>query len=177
MKLIPLTQGLFAKVSDADFKRVSAFNWYAQRSRRRELVYASRDSTVDERAAGAPSQIKMHQYLTGFRFPNVDHRNGDGLDNQRRNLRDGSGSKNGYNSPPRLMWKGKQCSSQFKGVSFHKRDEIWQAELTVAGRRHRVGTFDSEIAAARAYNTAARRLQGRYARLNTFDNCLTPCPQ
>lgn len=57
-------------------------------------------------------------------------------------------------------------SSQYTGVYFSKKAGNWLAYITVDGRRHTLGTFQSEIEAAKAYDEAARRLGAKRAKLN-----------
>ena len=62
--------------------------------------------------------------------------------------------------------KKKQCSSWFKGVAWHQRNQKWHAEVGInTGRKH-LGSFESEIDAARAYNETATGLLGAFAKLN-----------
>jgi hypothetical protein len=91
----------------------------------------------------------------------VDHRNGIGLDNRRANLRLATNSQNGCNKP-----KKKNTSSQFIGVSFHKKAGKWACFIRNKGRRTWLGSFESEIDAARAYDEAAKKYHGEFARLN-----------
>lgn len=144
---IPLGKsGLVALVDDADYHLVSAFVWHAHHSR--TGVYA--------RLALGPL---MHTVLTGW--PLVDHRNGDGLDNRRSNLRQADSSQNAQNRRGHAI-----ATSQFKGVHWNRQRRKWIAEIGYRGVRTRLGAFVDEVAAARAYDAAAERLFGEYARLN-----------
>ena len=98
----------------------------------------------------------MHMLITGY--PLTDHRNGDGLDNQRHNLRPATNSQNNHNRGPAI---GR--SSSYKGVHWHKGCRKWQASIRIDGKRRHLGLFASEEDAARAYAEAALEVQGEYA--------------
>lgn len=108
--------------------------------------------------------IFLHRAVLGLKpgDPDVDHRNRNGLDNRRENLRLATKSQNGMN-------QGKQrrdTSSQFKGVSFHKGPQKWCAYITVNGKKIGLGHYDTEIEGARAYNIAAREHFVEFALFN-----------
>lgn len=93
----------------------------------------------------------------------VDHINGNGLDNRRSNLRLATAFQNLANMAIRPH------TSQYKGVSYYKHRtsyKKWVAEIRCNRKRVRLGAFESEIEAARAYNEAAKNLFGEFARLN-----------
>lgn len=157
MKEIRITKGRVALVDDEDFLRVSSFawqainngdgNWYARRSYPR--VYG---------------QPRRTEYLHQFLMPGcvlVDHKNGNGLDNQKSNLRAASPSQNNANSR-----KKRAASSKFKGVSWSVRVGQWAAQLVARKKHYWLGYFESEDAAARAYDSAARQHFGDFANVN-----------
>jgi hypothetical protein len=150
--------GLVALVDDEDFDRVSAFKWFAfplpgSKSGRH---YAMRTFKLPD---GRGSSERMHQMVAGHTHP--DHIDGDGLNNQRANLRRATSAQNGAN---RRSTVG--SSSRFKGVTWHKRDGHWQASMKVDGRNRHLGSFSSEDEAARVYDAAALATWGEYAHLN-----------
>jgi hypothetical protein len=91
----------------------------------------------------------------------VDHINSDTLDNRRANLRLATHSQNSCNRP-----KKSNTSSRFIGVSFLKSRKRWRAAIRHHGKRIFLGYFDSEIEAGKAYDEAAKKYHGEFARLN-----------
>jgi hypothetical protein len=105
----------------------------------------------------------MHRFLTGA-LPGqvVDHINGDGLDNRRCNLRVCTHKQNVRNARP---YKGKK-TSKFRGVYFSAPTQKFKAQIMCSGVKINLGSFESEKSAAEAYDEAASKLFGEYARLN-----------
>src|SRR5688500_12272183 len=117
-KEISLTRGQVAIVDNADFGWLSQWKWYA--TKHRNTYYADRNGYISHTKHDT---IRMHRLIldapTGI---HVDHIDGNGLNNQRSNLRLCTNQQNLANRPP---LPGK--SSQYKGVSFYRRDQIWRA--------------------------------------------------
>lgn len=90
----------------------------------------------------------------------VDHRDHEGLNNTRTNLRLATRSQNSCNNK-----KTRGRSSKYKGVSRDKRG-YWRAKIHFKGKHIFLGYFDNEIDAARAYDKAAKELHGEFAVLN-----------
>jgi hypothetical protein len=151
---IKLTQGKFAIVDQEDFEKLNAHKWYAKRCGRN--FYAHRKN-------GAGATASMHRQImkppTGYC---VDHKNGDGLNNTRNNLRIVTIAENNYNKRKSLNVR----SSKYKGVSIDKRTNKWRAIIYYKYIKIHLGCFDNEEEAARAYDEAARELYGEYAMLN-----------
>ncbi len=155
---IPLTQGFVAIVDAEDFERVSQFSWYAQKSR--NTHYAVRAGAA---VNGKQPYVAMHRFILGEPDALVDHWDGDGLNNQKGNLRAASRTQNQANSAKRA-----RCSSKYKGVSWHRASGKWQARVKNANIEHHLGLFVEEYDAALAYNLEAERLFGAFARYNTW---------
>jgi hypothetical protein len=154
MKEIPLNHGHIALVDDADFESVSQFKWTALPHHR--TVYAIRK-------VGKTIQ-RMHRFIMELSDPavQVDHRDHDGLNNQRGNLRPATNAQNRSNG--RKPATGH--TSRFKGVYWNKKDGKFRAQIKVLQLNIYLGLFDQEIDAARAYNKAAVRHFGEFAQLN-----------
>lgn len=155
MKKIILSQGKVALVDDADYLELSKFKWFARRDH--NTFYAGRAVTT---TPNKQKVVLMHREISGTRLK-VDHKDGNGLNNQRHNLRAATTRQNGWNRR-----KISPASSKFKGVHWHRRDKKWQARIQVPGERNQLGYFQTEIEAAKAYDAAARRFFGEFAVLN-----------
>lgn len=149
MKEIPLSQGKVAWVDDEDYERVIEYKWYANLIGK--VWYAVRTKSR--------KTVSLHQFVMGEK--NIDHINGDGLDNRKENLRVCTHQQNRANSN---LYANN--SSGFKGVSWYKNYEKWEAYIRIDGKKKRLGYFDSLIRAACVYDDAARQVYGDFARLN-----------
>jgi len=152
---IPLTRGQVAVVDFVDFERVRGIRWHA--FKRKRSWYAA--SSVWVPGAGQHRAL-MHRKILGA-AREVDHRDGDGLNNTRENLRACSHSENCAN-----VRAHKDGSSSFKGVGWCKGRNCWQAQIQVRGHKKHLGRFKSEREAALAYDAAARRFFGAFARVS-----------
>lgn len=151
-KRIPLTQGKFALVDDDMHPFLNRHKWYCSHG------YAARM----ERRHGRRRVMMMHHRILPQRVDcDVDHINGNTLDNRRVNLRYATRSQNNANRHARS--KG---SSSYKGVCWRPIPRRWKAYIKKDGQQIHLGYFSTQEDAARAYNKAALRLFGEYARLN-----------
>jgi len=95
----------------------------------------------------------------------VDHINGDKLDNRKSNLRLCSNAQNQRNRPIQ-----KNNTSGYKGVVWMSDRNKWRAQVFLDGKNHIVGCFDSPRDAAIAYNQKALELHGEFAKLNVIED-------
>lgn len=154
---VPLSRGLEAVVDAADAHLVEGRNWHAYLSPA-GTFYALSTKTI----AGVKDIIRMHRVLT--EAPHglfVDHRDGDGLNNRRKNIRLATKGQNGCNRGVPANNK-----SGFKGVYFETYTGRWRAVIMHNKERHRLGRFDTVEQAADAYKAAALRLHGEFANLS-----------
>ena len=154
-RLIPLTQGQFAKVSPEDFEWLNQWKWYAHWSDTSKEFYAYR-------GVGKTLSIPMHRQILNL-WPGDkrqgDHINVDTLDNRRSNLRIASSAENRRNSPLRADSK-----SGRKGVHWCKTTSKWIARIMVNGKYIYLGRYSSIDDAHVAYCEAAKIHHGDFAR-------------
>lgn len=149
--MIWLTRGQFTLVDDEDYERFAGVRWHTHKS---EECYYARNSA---------SKGFMHRLILGIseREIWVDHRDGNGLNNQKYNLRISTRSQNGANR--RLH---KQTSSKYLGVSWNNQNQRWMAKINKNRTEYYLGNFKNETEAAIAYNKQAVLLHGEFAKLN-----------
>lgn len=148
---IPLTRGKFAIVDETDHALVARFNWRALK-----------DGNTWYAATGGSRQspfLFMHRLIAGLEHSMVDHKDGDGLNNRRHNLRGCTRRDNSANSRKR-----QHTSSRFKGVSYNSGK--WLATIGYDRKTHYLGRYDTEEDAAMAYDRAALRHFGTFAKVN-----------
>lgn len=178
MKLIPLSgkygYGKFAKVDDEDFERINQYKWHVSKGKGTTRYAVAR-------VIGVKNKIIMHRLIMetpdGFI---TDHKNHDGLDNRRVNLRTCTIAENNANKRPVL-----DKTSKYLGVHWEKQQKkyfkkktgefhiykygYWTANLEKNNKRLFLGYFKTEIEAALAYNEAAKKYHGEFANLNIIN--------
>lgn len=159
---IPLTQGVIALVDTDMVPTLAQHNWYALH--RKSVWYAVRNVA---KPAGGQTLLLMHRVIMSP--PDdmmIDHRVHHDLDvrtidNRRNNLRTCTNAQNQRNRRPQAGF-----SSRFKGVHWDQQRGKWCARIKVNGKKKHLDRFVDEIAAARAYDAAAREHFGAFALVN-----------
>ena len=152
MKEIQLTQGKVALVDDEDFEYLNQWKWYVTK---RNYVRRSKENET----------LYLHRIILNVKDKNIfiDHVNMNKLDNRKINLRICNRSQNGMNRN-----KTSLNSSGYKGVVFDIRRKKYYAKIKVNQKIIFLGYYINCIDAARAYNQAAQKYHGEFAKLNVI---------
>lgn len=154
---IPLSGGGVTIVDRDDYDLVKSFRWWNWKTG--NSSYARTKRMVDS----ASYCLLLHRIIMNpAPDMQVDHINGNGLDNRKCNLRICTQKENIRNSRK----KSNSLSSKYKGVCWKTREGKWWSSIIVDGHRKHLGYFTAEIDAAIAYNKAASIYFGEFARLN-----------
>ena len=147
--------GKVALVDDEDYEWLRQWKWSAGKSP--TSWYARRNGASPKR-----ERIYLHRLILAAQpGQQVDHINGDGLDNRRCNLRLCTRAQNNRN-----RGKGPTNTSGYKGVCWDKKAQRWRAAIWLNGKYKFLGHFDAPKDAALAYDEAALRLHGEFAKTN-----------
>jgi len=155
IKEVPLTQGKIAIVDAVDYERVAVFKWHATFS------HGDWKARTWIKGSNPRKSVSLHRLiLSPPTDRQIDHRDGDGLNNRRTNLRIATFSQNRCNTTSR-------SASGYKGVMpTNQQKTRWRAQIKVNGVGLHVGCFQSPEDAARAYDIAARQHFGEFACIN-----------
>jgi hypothetical protein len=153
---VPLTKGYEAVIDADDARLVEPWRWSAKVTK--WTVYAERSY----RDNGTRFTVKMHRSILGAEAGAlVDHRDGNGLNNRRGNLRFATRAENARNR--RI---GKDNTSGFKGVTFYKPYGTWRAQICVDNHKMHLGYFDTPEGAYAEYCAASERLHGNFSKVS-----------
>lgn len=162
MITMELTKGKFCLIDQESVDIISEHNWHCTALHGSSLYYAA----TNVRKGDRQKQVLMHRLIMGCRAgQEVDHIDGNGLNNQRSNLRLATHQQNLFNQKKRAGG-----TSSYKGVSWCKRSEKWLSQIMINKKTKFLGYFADELSAAVAYDTAAIALFGEFARKNFSDS-------
>ena len=159
-KQIPLTRGYVALVDDEDYEWLMQWKWSFQPAPQCQSNpgYAKQHAYIN----GKNTTIRMHRFITNAPHgAPVDHRDGNGLNNTRANIRVATPGQNRHNAKA-----NRNSSSQHKGVTWDKARKKWHAQITVSKKKIHIGFFNDPIMAAKAYDEAAQTYYGQFANTN-----------
>lgn len=152
-------------VDDEDYDYLNQFAWSVVISGKRNYTpYAIRKTSRKKLIDGKRRTILMHREILGLKDPavQVDHKDGNGLNNTRDNLRIANQSDNNANRQK----VNKPTTSKYFGVSWHKKHKKWCAAIQRDKKCYHIGGFETQEAAALAYNEKAIEFHGEFAKLN-----------
>lgn len=152
---------MFAQVDDEDFDELNKHKWFV--AKLRGIYYVGRQTHGSHKTR---KFIFLHRYLMKCVRGDgklIDHKDKDGLNNQKENLRLASYSENAINCK---SLKHSESYSKYRGVTWCVADKRWSAALRKDGKAYHLGLFSTEERAALAYNEFAKKIQGEFAQLN-----------
>lgn len=158
MKEIQLTQGYVALIDDEDFNKVSAYKWFVRKGKNTHYA-ATWVGKWRERKL-----LHMHHLVSGVPKEGfcIDHQDRNGLNNQKSNHRLCTIAQNSAN-------RTAYGSSKYLGVSYMAANRKWRAYIKAEGENKYLGIFETEEQAAEAYNLAAAKYHGEFAKLNNIN--------
>lgn len=156
MKKIKLTQNKYALVDNEDFDKINEKKWFFDGKYARRIEYKKYKNGWK-----VLKRVRMHRQILGFPQSMIDHKNGNGLDNRRENLRLCTRSQNSSNK----IIQSNNISG-YKGVSWWNTRKIWKATIKINGKAKHLLYSKNPKEAARAYNEAAKIYYQEFAKLN-----------
>lgn len=143
-------------IDEEDYEKVMRFSWFVDKTNLNQgLIYFCHGTTSEK--------MRLHRYILGCIKNDkneVDHKNGNTLDNRKQNLRVCSHSQNSKNAK-----RSKNNKTGYKGVSWHKRDCCYQARIGVNMKRVHLGYYNTPEEAYAAYCEASKKYHGEYGRV------------
>ncbi len=159
MKKIKLTQGQFALVDDEDFAYLNQWKWHAILKKTTGNYYACRSEKG--------KRLWMHRIIINPKNNQVtDHINHDGCDNRRNNLRPCSPAENSRNKMQGKRKNGGKYKGVYRRTKNGKPLATWRAQIRYEKRLYNLGSFNSDIEAAIAYDIASQVFFGKFAKPN-----------
>lgn len=158
MKKIKLSKNKYALVDDDDFGKFSGFKWHlTNHSNRGFTEYIIRRVRLED---GRRKTIYLHREIMAAPTDKfVDHKNGDGFDNRKQNLRICSPAENNRNQSLK-----RNNTSGFKGVDWVELKKKWRARIGVGGKRIMIGYFNSKLEAIEKYCESSKIYHGEFSK-------------
>lgn len=167
MKELKLTKGFIALVDDEDYPKLCDIAWFVQKHKMPNgYSYYGVAGFPDNTKKSKQKKIRLHRYIMGVtdRQIQIDHKNGNTLDCQKDNLRLATHGQNQQNKV-----KSPNKASRFKGVvRYNTIKNPWRAQIKPNKQLIVLGKYPTEEQAAIAYNCAAQKYFGEFARLNNI---------
>jgi len=157
---ILLSKGYISQIDDIDKDVIEKYNLYPKKSRNTRYVYICINKYINTALHRIILQRKLDRLI--LLSEQVDHIDGNGLNNCRNNIRLASSMDNLHNVAKRKN----KCTSKYKGVSLYKGGPKWKAQIMYNYHNITIGYFYNELDAAIAYNEAAKIKFGEFAWLN-----------
>lgn len=153
MKEVKLTRNFFAYINDEDFDKINKYKWNAHFNGHNNYARARINNKM----------VYMHHFILGNPIDYIDHKDGNGLNNMKSNLRF---CTNQMNQANRKI--NKNNKSGYKGVSWSKEKKKWVVNITFNRKTIFFGYYTDLISAAKKYDNEAKKLFGEFAKTN-FD--------
>lgn len=169
MKTIILSNGMECFVDDGVYEQIGHLKWQATSRKKGTRWYAARKKVLINNSPGSSPSIAiyMHRLITNCpENMQVDHLDGNGLNNVIENLRICTRQQNTSYCKKSKTYNGKPTTSKYKGVGAKKQTRRWKATIRHHRKEMHLGYFKTEKEAARAYDLAALELNGDFALLN-----------
>ena len=165
MKLIELTRSKYAMVDDEDFDRVNEFKWYAAKGKHTYYCQRTEGSSKNKNKV----TLHLHKFILNTTSI-VDHKDGNGLNNQKYNLRTCTYKLNIYNSAG-----NKNATSIYKGV-YKTKTKIgsFETQIKIDYKSYSIGRNIDEIICAKYYDAVARFYHGEFAKCNFEEIFIEP---
>lgn len=149
-------------VDDEDYEYLNQWKWYLQVTDGKQYIIRSVPARENN---GIRTSKSMHIEIINRHFnleyEVIDHKDGNGLNNQKCNLRPCSQGGNVKN-----RCSAKSSTSKYLGVGWDSYNKSWKAQIRIKGKSTHLGSFQDEIDAAKAYDEAAKLYHGEFANLN-----------
>lgn len=155
MKKIKLTQGMFALVDDMDFEYLNQWKWHYNKGRGQGRAQRS----TSRKSIEGKTSIFMHRIIMNVpKDMQIDHKNGNGLDNRKENLRVCTNMENNRN-------KGiaRKNTSGVTGISWNKNYEKWHTYIKINNKFIFLGYFGDKEIAIQIRKQAEKQYFGEFA--------------